>query len=128
DKNILEWRVPKLGFGDEMELCEKDEVHCRYQLPANRYVSLCAVSASGKRIAGFETTRSEIFLWNRNSPSNFFFVRSLATIVALNFSQDEKYLFALNERAEITLWELNEVCFVVFRRIYQHWVLSSDRA
>lgn len=83
----------------------------KYTLPGDGsgYISLCAVSKDGKLIAGFETTRNEIYLWNRNVVKSHLCFYTFSTILTLSFSENEKSLFALNSKNEITLWDLKEV-------------------
>lgn len=92
------------------------------------HISFVAVSRSGNRIAGFEHTRNEIYLWNRGDeaanwgfgsrspspvsggccPSNVL-LRCQANIVALAFSNDSERLLGCCRSGEVTVWNVGTV-------------------
>lgn len=92
------------------------------------HLSFVAVSRSGSRIAGFEHTRNEIYLWNRGEgtanwgfgsrspspvsggscPSNVL-LRCQANIVSLAFSYDSERLLGCCRSGEITVWNVGKV-------------------
>lgn len=84
------------------------------------HFSLVAVSHTGTRLAGFEHTKNEIFLWNRaknNSKSHLgrsesisfnTSVRFHSSIVSLCFSRDEERLLACCRSGEVTVWDIGK--------------------
>lgn len=90
---------------------EEKDCSFRYLLPekAPGYISICAVSSDGKQIAGFETTRNEIYLWKRKHQHTINCFHTLSSIVTLTFSMNERCLFTLNSRNEIAFWDLGQV-------------------
>ncbi|XP_075676256.1 uncharacterized protein LOC113796506 [Dermatophagoides pteronyssinus] len=136
DKNILEWHIKQSKFSQLYRKKKMEEKDCsfRYLLPekAPGYISICAVSSDGKQIAGFETTRNEIYLWKRKHQHTINCFHTLSSIVTLTFSMNERCLFTLNSRNEIAFWDLGQfppITSVVelkedFAAIYDESILS----
>lgn len=91
------------------------------------HLSFVAVSRQGHRIAGFEHTRNEIYLWNRGdgtanwgfgsrSPSpvsggccpSSVLLRCQPNIVSLAFSSDSERLLGCCRSGEVTVWNVGK--------------------